>query len=91
MFHLPSRRRLAVLAVGSVTLCALGVGAGCSTATQYRLNPTPNVDTAAFTKDMVSNRLAITIDTNLRQLNEDMGRLWLLDRPTRLTRHIVPY
>lgn len=68
---------------------------GCSPQQQrlsaYRANPTPELDTLSKTHDNIDNRLTITNDSNLRMLNEDIGRALLLDRPTRLSPTPVPY
>lgn len=85
-------RRSVMQAGGAIVLAvAAGLGGGCNTATAYRLNPTPQVRGSSFTQDDQDNRVANTIDTNLRKLNEDLGRLFFLDRPSRLGMRSVPY
>jgi len=64
---------------------------GCSRADSYRWNPTPEIQTLHQTKDEVDNRIAVTNDTNFRNLNEDIGRFFLLDRPLRLSNRPIPY
>lgn len=68
---------------------------GCSPQQQrlssYRGNPTPELDTLSKTHDNIDNRLTIMSDTNLRMLNEDIGRALLVDRPSRLSPVAVPY
>jgi len=64
---------------------------GCSRADSYRMNPTPELRTLHQTQDEVDNRIAVTNDTNWRSLNEDLGRLFLLDRPLRLSNRPIPY
>ncbi|MGP1310370.1 MAG: hypothetical protein ACTS27_09255 [Phycisphaerales bacterium] len=74
-----------LLATGSVlTLAALATLGGCA-------DISPEVDTLSQRPADVNNRIAITNDTNLRMLNQDLGRLFLLDRPSRLTPGPVPY
>jgi ABC-type uncharacterized transport system auxiliary subunit len=73
-------------------LAALGVVVlgGCDSSGgrkhAYRLNPTPELDTQAQRRDDIDNQLTLTNDTNLRILNEDVGRFWLLDRPSRMSK-----
>ncbi|TVQ65533.1 MAG: hypothetical protein EA379_00010 [Phycisphaerales bacterium] len=83
-------------AVAAFSLAGLFVAlAGCSAQEQrlasYRSNPTPEIDTRSQRPDDINNRLTITNDTNLRLFNEDLGRLFLMDRPSRLSRQRIPY
>lgn len=86
---MPNRRRIVCLAVCSAALCASMASIGCSSGdkhtARFRSNPTPELDTLARRRTDIDNRLTITNDTNLRSFNEDIGRLLLLDRPSRLT------
>lgn len=86
-----SDRALTLPAAG---LLVIALGA-CSPQKQrldaYRGNPTPELDTLSKTHDNIDNRLTITSDSNLRMLNEDIGRALLLDRPSRLSPVPVPY
>lgn len=83
-----TRRVIGVLAcVGA----ALVVG-GCSSssvseslASEYQMNPSPELDTLHQRPIDISNRMAITTDENLRMLNEDLGRVFLLERQSRLS------
>ena len=83
--------------VASVLLLAFLAGglAGCSAQEQrlasYRSRPTPEIDTRSQRPDDIDNRLTVTNDTNLRLFNEDLGRLFLMDRPSRLSRQRMPY
>ena len=52
---------------------------------EIRGNPTPELDTPTQTRDDIDNQLTVTFDTNLRSLNRDLGVLFLLDRPSRLS------
>lgn len=52
---------------------------------------TPELDTRSQRSADITNRIAITTDTNLRLFNEDLGRALLMDRPSRLTPSPVPY
>lgn len=83
-------RRLIVAAVLS---CGLAGIAGCASPSQYeqvKADPTPNLDTLYQRPEDVDNSLVVTFDENLRMLNQDMGRFWLTDRPSRLTREPIP-
>jgi hypothetical protein len=55
-----------------------------------RSNPTPDLDTLYQRPVDVDNRLTLTFDENWRMVQEDWGRVWLTDRPSRLTRERVP-
>ena len=75
---------------------ALGSGlallsTGCSANSDFRSNPTPELDTLSQRHEDIDNRLTITSDTNFRILNEDIGRFFLLDRPSRLSPRPMPY
>ncbi len=87
-----TRRRNAVILA---TLAAAAGLAGCSSQDSrlaaYRMNPTPELDTLSQRHDDIDNRLTVTNDTNFRQLNEDIGKALLLDRPSRLSIKGVPY
>ena len=80
-------------------LCALALGLGLSTiggcsdkftAKTARKNISPSLDTLSLTREQMKNRSARTMDINLRQLNEDVDRLLLLDQPTILNRNTMP-
>ena len=83
-----SRIRMCVMIL---SLSGVGlVGVGCdSTGGRihgYRLNPTPEVDTLSQSHDEIENAVTVAYDYNLRSLNQDVGRFWLTDRPSRLSR-----
>ncbi len=52
---------------------------------EIRANPSPELQTTNQTEDDVDNQLTVTFDENFRQLNRDLGVLFLTDRPTRLS------
>ena len=57
-----------------------------------RLNPTPVEQTPIMTRDDLDNRIyGITYDQNLLMANDDLLRLFLLERPSRLTPYPVAY
>lgn len=87
-----SRRALAIV---SVALAGLA-GVGCSNSSnpqlaEFRGNPTPELDTLSQRHDDIQNRIVVTNDTNLRMMNEDIGRFWFFDRPSRLSPTTIPY
>ena len=75
---------------GALAACALAA-VGCGGANSYRFNLTPDVMTLSERDSEVANKLAIMVDTNLRLINEDMARLTLVDRPSRLHKRPKPY
>lgn len=84
-----SCRRLS-LALGVLAL-ATGMG-GCASDykedSQYaavRADLTPELMTLAERPVDVDSQRAVTFNTNWRILWQDLNRMWLLDRPSRLT------
>lgn len=82
--------------LGGLVVAALALG-GCTggsavqqEADKYRWDPSPEVDTLTERPDDMLNTIAITNDTNLRMLNEDLGRFWLFERPSRLSPLPIP-
>lgn len=82
--------------VGSLGLAALAMG-GCSynsvseeEASAIRADPTPELDTLYQREVDIDNTLAVTFDENLRMMNQDLGKVFLLDRPSRLTSMPMP-
>ncbi len=85
-------------AIRTASLClalgasALAMTACSSTSVQsFRSNPTTQLDARGETYDDIQNQIANTHDTNFRGLNNDMGRLWMSDRPSRLVKGPRPY
>lgn len=93
----PTARRIArplaaaALVAASVSLLS-GCGTGDARLDEVRADPTPNLDTLHQRPEDVDNAMTLTNDENGRMFWRDMGRLFLLDRPSRLTRepHVVP-
>jgi len=79
-----------------ITLCALPLvmAVGCSSggsAHAFRMDPTPQLDARGETYNDIQNQIANSRDTNFRSLNNDIGRLWFTNRPSRLATGPKPY
>lgn len=79
---------VACLLAGGLAGCAGDTAAGRDAA--VRSNLTPELSTLSQRPIDADNRVALTVDENWRMMNEDLGRLFLLDRPSRLTRERIP-
>jgi hypothetical protein len=88
----PSARTSALLLAAIAGASLVGCGTGGAPHNHHRIqgNLTPEVDTLYQRRVDMDNRIALTNDENLRQFNQDLGRFWLLDRPSRLTREPTP-
>lgn len=90
-------RRSAALTVLSLSAFALLAAGGCysdyseSAAADIRWDPSPNMDTLYQRPVDVENSLAVMSDTNWRMFNQDLGRVFLLDRPSMLTLEPMPH
>ncbi len=81
-----------VLSAGAaLTGACASEDASYSAAKQIQSNPTPGLQTLAQRPVDVDNAIAITNDTNLRMANEDLGRMFFFDRPSRLTFSPMPH
>jgi hypothetical protein len=82
-------RRLIVAAVLASGLAGV---AGCASSQydQVKADPTPNLDTLYQRPEDVDNAMVVTFDENERMFWQDLGRFWLTDRPSRLTREPIP-
>ncbi len=77
--------------LGFAGLAMLAAG-GCASsdysydaAAEIRADATPELDTLYQRRVDMDNTIAVTMDENGRMFNEDMGRFWLLDHPSRLS------
>lgn len=90
-----SRDRRIQILTASALFGALCLG-GCASnkldekADELRSNPSPELDTMYQRQSDIKNAQTVTADENFRMLNQDLGRFWLLDRPSRLTPEPVP-
>jgi hypothetical protein len=79
----------AVALLGAGALCGCtGSGARASNdpeTQQIRRNPTPELTTLYQSDDDIQN------NENKRMLNQDLGRVFFFDRPSRLAREPVPW
>lgn len=80
-------RRSIAVRLTACSVLALGALAplGCTTAQQYRANPSPNTSNLEWSSNEIDNQLTITNDTNFRAFSNDLGRALLLDKPSSLT------
>lgn len=80
--------------VGAALVATAGlVGCESESANRDKLirnNLTPELDTLHERPSDIDNAIAITMDENGRMFNEDLGRMWLLNRPSRLTPEPMP-
>ena len=82
---------MAVLAVVGCSSTTYGPdGRPIITAASVHGDMSPELDTIALSRGQSMNRIHRTIDTDLRQVPDDMTALWLLDRPSRMSRYPVP-
>jgi len=82
-------QRFAILAAATLGAALLVGCHGSGRAAEFRKDPTPVADSLSRSNDEILNRITRTNDTNLRAFNEDLGRLFLLDRPSRLRKQSV--
>jgi hypothetical protein len=80
---------LLLTAIAGATLAGC-TGGGPHNHHRIQGNLTPEVDTLYQRRVDMDNRIALTNDENLRMFNQDLGRFWLLDRPSRLSREPNP-
>ncbi|MBL0927954.1 MAG: hypothetical protein IBJ11_09945 [Phycisphaerales bacterium] len=88
------RRTIAVRFAMLAAAGAFAVAGGCSKdnrADSWRWNPSPAEMTLQQRDEDIANRIAVTNDENLRQFNSDLGRLFLLDRPSRMSPEPSPW
>jgi len=82
------------LFVSGVVVLAVGlfVLSGCNkiTGSSVRRNMSPEKTTLARSREEHRNDVAKTLDTNARQITDDLDFLFLLDRPSRGSRYPVP-
>jgi hypothetical protein len=91
MFHRSACRTGALLLAAAAGALLAGCTAGAPH-NHHRIqsNLTPEVDTLWQRRVDMDNRMALTFDENLRMFNQDLGRFWLTDRPSRLSREPNP-
>jgi hypothetical protein len=76
------------LTVGLVIVAAAALLGGCSDIRSQTLwDPTPAEMGPVTTAAEVNNGMSHTLDTNGRLFWDDLGRFWMLDRPS----HMTPY
>lgn len=87
-----TKRLIVAAAAASCCVCFLG---GCETSgtrrdQMIRRNLTPELDTLHQREVDIDNALTITFDENGRMFTQDLGRAFLLNRPSRLTPEPIP-
>jgi hypothetical protein len=74
-------------------LVGAGLLAGCtnplSRDARIRFSPTPELDTLYQRPVDIANALTLQEDENWRMFNQDLGRAFYVDRPSRLTREPI--
>ncbi len=80
-------RPFAVVALLGV---AMLLSTGCSSARRVRLDMTNAADSTALDDDEDRNNYARVIDHNTRGIWDDLSRLMLIDRTSRLTPYSIP-
>ena len=83
---------IAVSALAGASLLALGgCSGGGSHLSKFRSNPSSQMTSLGSSQAEIDNRTAVTFDTNKRAMYDDLRRMFLTDRPTRLTGHPAMY
>jgi hypothetical protein len=83
---LPAFAALSFCYFAAIGLFTIGCDSTGGRIHSYRLNPSPEVDTLSESHEEIENAVTVAYDYNLRALNQDVGRFWMTDRPSRLTR-----
>ena len=81
-------RASAIALVGAALPVA---GCGVDHVHGFRVRPTPEMFTLTTTNAQANNNWHYMGNTNIRALVNDWGRLWLIDRPSRLVVGPTPY
>jgi len=87
------QRRLSVVLGSALIAGALaltGCGTGDARLDDIRADPSPDVDTLHQRPIDMGNAATVTFDENFRMMWQDMGRVMLFDRPSRLAREPIP-
>lgn len=84
-------RRYAVNTTLALAAAGLAVAGGCTTDDQVRRNLTPELQTLTQRPADVKNGMALTSNENWRMFWEDLGRVWLFDKPSSLSPTPIPH
>jgi len=87
----PSTRKFVTTTIACFSGAALLMLGACSSGSgtshkDFTSNPTPELHSLARRHSDNANTLTITNDTNLRAMVDDINRVLLLERPSRLTK-----
>jgi hypothetical protein len=87
-----TKKRLCMALTSAAAACAFAAAGGCSSSRydEVKADPTPNLDTLYQRPEDIDNAMTVTFDENGRMFWQDLGRFWLTDRPSRLTREPIP-
>jgi len=87
-------RRQFSIVLGCVLVAGAGALTGCGSGDarldEIRADPSPDIDTLYQRPHDIDNALTVTFDENCRMFWQDCGRVWLLDRPSKLAREPIP-
>jgi len=86
----PLRVAALLVAAGTLSGCYTGGGSLTGRDAQLRSNPTPELQTLYQRQVDVDNALTVMSDENWRMFNQDLGRVFYTNRPSRLTPEPVP-
>jgi hypothetical protein len=83
-----------MIVAGLLSLASLVLSGGCSsdiTANDVRFDPTPELESMAFTSEERRSIHARMLNTQFRQIPDDIDEILLLDRPVRFSpRYPIP-
>jgi hypothetical protein len=83
-------RSAAILCLSAAALAGCSNSGPAGRDAAVRANLTPELRTLSQRPIDVDNRVTLVVDENLRMVNQDWGRFWLMDRPSRLTPERMP-
>jgi hypothetical protein len=82
--------KLAVIGLIAALTLAGGCGSDQITAKSVRKDMSPELMSLAHQREQRRNMYARTLDTNKRQIWDDLDRILLMNRPSRLSEYPVP-
>lgn len=77
-----------------LTLAAALLFAGCAsneiTGHSVRMQPTPEMESIAYTPEQRQNNVVRSWNTNMRQIVDDWDHFWLIDQPLHMSPYPIP-